>query len=198
LEDSATPDCYQSVNDALMSTTDPDASSTRKGSEPARPRYHHHRAVDDAHGVITAVETTPGSIAENKKLMSLIDQHQANTHIKVETAVADHKYGTAENYVACQQREIRTHMGDVLARQKKDSLGIFPDSEFKYQPDNDTYLCPAGKEMKARRLNVTRRTMEYYVPGRACLSCALCAQCIRSKTGRTIQRHEHHEILQSA
>src|SRR5207249_4995471 len=94
LEDSATPDCYQPVNDRLMSTTDPDASIVRKNSEPARPRYHHHRAVDDAHGVITAVETTPGSIAENKKLMSLIDQHESNAQTKIEAAVADHKYGT--------------------------------------------------------------------------------------------------------
>jgi len=198
LEDSSTPDCYESVNDRMMSKTDPDASIKRNGGGSSRPRYHHHRAVDDAQGVITAVQTTPGGVAENKKLMSLIDQHEANTQTKVETAVADHKYGTAENYVACQEREIRTHMGDLLGRQKKDSLGIFPDSDFKYQPHNDTYLCPAGKEMKARRLNVTRRTMEYYVPGRACLSCSLREQCTRSKTGRTIQRHEHHEIVQRA
>jgi transposase len=198
LEESATPGSYESVNDRMMSTTDPDASITRKGSEPARPRYHHHRAVDDAHGVITAVQTTPGSIPENKKLMPLIQQHEANTQTKVETAVADHKYGTAENYVACQQREIRAHMGDVLGRQKKESLGIYPDSDFKYQAKSDTYLCPAGKEMKARRLNAARRTMEYYVPGRACLSCQLRAQCTRSKTGRTIQRHEQHKLLESA
>jgi transposase len=198
LEDSATPDAYEAVNDRTMSTTDPDAPVTRKGSEPARPRYHHHRSVDDACGVITAVETTPGSIAENKKLMSLIDQHEAKTELKVETAVADHKYGTAENYIACQERGIRSHMGDVLSKQKKDALGIFPDSDFKYQAHNDTYHCPAGQELKARRLNVTRRTMEYYVPKRGCLKCALRAKCTRSKTGRTIQRHEKQEILTRA
>lgn len=198
LEETSTPDCYESVNDRMMSTTDPDASIKRNGGGSSRPRYHHHRAVDDAQGVITAVQTTPGGVAENKKLMTLIDRHEANTQTKVETAVADHKYGTAENYVACQEREIRTHMGDLLGRQKKDSLGIFPDSDFKYQPHNDTYLCPAGKEMKARRLNVTRRTMEYYVPGRACLSCSLREKCTRSQTGRTVQRHEHHEMVQRA
>jgi hypothetical protein len=62
LEDTSTPDSYEAVNDRLMSTTDPDAAVVRKGKQPARPRYHHHRAVDDAHGVITAIETTPGSI----------------------------------------------------------------------------------------------------------------------------------------
>lgn len=198
LADTATPDSYESVNDRLMSTTDPDAAVARKSGGSARPRYHHHRAVDDAHGVITAVETTPGSIAENKKLLPLIEQHQNNTDTKVEIAVADHKYGTAENYVACQQQQIRTHMGDVLSQQKKQANGIFPDSDFKYQPQKDTYLCPAGKELVPRRLNVERRTMEYYVPARGCLKCALREQCTRSKTGRTLQRHEHQELLDKA
>jgi transposase len=198
LEDAATPSGYEMINDRLMSTTDPDASITRKGADPARPRYHHHRAIDDAHGVITAVETTPGSIAENKKLLTLIEQHEGNTQTKVETAVADRKYGTAENYLACQERGIRTHMDTFLTHRKNEALGIIPESEFNYQPHNDTYLCPAGLEMKARRFNPNRRTMEYYVPGRACLKCPLRGQCTKSKTGRTLQRHEQQDILDAA
>lgn len=198
LEEASTPGSYEAANDSLMSTTDADASIVRRNAAGSRARYHHHRAVDDAHGVITAVETTPGAIAENHKLMGLIDQHEANTSAKVAIAVADHKYGTAENFVACQQRGIETHMGDVLGRLKKEALGIFADSAFKYQAHNDTYLCPAGREMKGRRLHPKRRTVEYYVPARGCSTCPLRAQCTRSKTGRTVQRHEHHEILQRA
>ena len=47
------------------------------------------------------METTPGSIAENKKLVDLVDQHESNTRCQVQTVVADHKYGTNENYVIC-------------------------------------------------------------------------------------------------
>ena len=113
LSETTTPESYEAVNDRMMSKTDPDAALVRRGAGQSRPRYHHHRVVDDQKGVITAVETTPGSIAENKKLIELIDQHEANTRHKVETAVADHKYGTSENYVACQNRSITTHMGDA-------------------------------------------------------------------------------------
>lgn len=198
LEDSLSANAHEPVNDTLMSTTDPDASMVRKGNEPARPRYHHHRAVDDACGVITAVETTPGGIAENRKLMSLIEQHEAHTQTKVDAAVADRKYGTVENYLSCQQRNIRTHIDSFVSRKKNEALGIIPESEFKYQPEKDTYLCPAGHELVARRLNVKRRTMEYYVPGRACLKCDLREKCTRSKTGRTLQRHEHQQVLDAA
>src|SRR5438093_1365864 len=104
LEATSTPGNYEAVNDRLMSQSDPDAACVRKGSSESRPRYHHHRVVDDQKGVITAMETTPGSIAENKKLMELIDQHEKNTRCTVRSVVADHKYGTNENYVACLAR----------------------------------------------------------------------------------------------
>ena len=198
LEESLTHN-YEQVNDRVMSTTDPDASMTRKNSEPARPRYHHHRAVDDAQGVITAVETTPGGIAENRKMMDLINQAEANTQRRVETAIADRKYGTAENYIACQHREIETHIANLLAHSKAETAGIISESEFKYQPEKNSYLCPAGHELIPRRLNAKRRTMEYYLPGRVCLQCPLREKCTRSKTyGRTLQRHEHQEVLERA
>lgn len=197
LEETATPPSYEAVNDRLMSTTDPDAAMVRKGGSDSRPRYHHHRVVDNAHGVITAVETTPGSIAENKKLIELIDQHQVNTARAVETVVADHKYGTQENYVACQQRGLTTHMGDASAKQNNHHCqGIFAESAFSYDAVSDTYRCPAGELLRPRRIHPTRRTMEYIAARGVCASCALRAQCTRASYGRTLHRHEHQELLQ--
>jgi len=56
LDEASTPDSYEAVNDRVVSTTDPDASVVRRGLQPPRPRYHNHRVIDDAHGVITAVQ----------------------------------------------------------------------------------------------------------------------------------------------
>jgi hypothetical protein len=134
LEISTTPESYRSVNDRMMSQSDPDAACVRKGGGESRPRYHHHRAVDDYKGVITAMETTPGSIAENKKLSDLINQHEKNTRCAVRTVVADHKYGTHENYVACQERGIERHMGEVTrhAADTGRQEGIFGEDAFTY------------------------------------------------------------------
>lgn len=200
LEDASTPDSYEAVNDRVASTTDPDAAVVRRGAQPARPRYQNHRVVDDAHGVITAMETTPGSIAENKRLLPLVDQHETNTGQNVQTAVADHKYGTTENFVACQQRDIRTHLGDVRAKQNHArSQGIFPDSAFAYDALTNTYRCPAGQTMKPRRLHPDKRTWEYQLPKAICAACPLRPQCSRVQVyGRTIHRHEHQALLDQA
>jgi len=199
LEEASTPESYQAVNDRMMSRTDPDAAMARKGGGDSRPRYHHHRALDDQKGVITAVETTPGSIAENKKLVGLIEQHEANTQSKAEVAVADHKYGTQENYVACAERGIVSHMGDASARQNHvRSAGIFPESAFTYDPVGDTYRCPAGETLHARRVHPVRRTMEYKAAKKVCASCRLRAQCTRAAEGRTVKRHEKQALLDVA
>lgn len=150
LEDASTPESYEAVNDRMMSQSDPDAALARKGGGDSRPRYHHHRAIDDQKGVITAVETTPGSIAENKKLIPLIEQHEANTGSAVEVAVGDHKYGTQENYGACAERGIQSHMGEASKnRNHARSQGIFPESAFTYDAQSDTYRCPAGESLKS-------------------------------------------------
>lgn len=139
LSETTTPEGYEAINDRMMSKTDPDAALVRRGSEASRPRYHHHRVIDDRKGVITAVETTPGSIAENKKLLGLIEQHEANTARQAETIVADHKYGTQENYVACAERGLVSHMGDASKGQNNHrDESIFPESAFTYDGASDT------------------------------------------------------------
>jgi hypothetical protein len=46
------------------------------------------------------------------------------------TIVADCKYGTIENYIACQERKLRTHMADLLASSPGSGRrdGIYPES----------------------------------------------------------------------
>jgi transposase len=201
LSDATTADSYEAVNDRMMSQTDPDAAVVRRGlGDASRPRYHHHRAIDDQKGVITAVETTSGSIAENRKLLCLIEQHEANTQSKVEVAVADHKYGTQENYVACAERGTASHMGDASTGQNNHRCaGIFPDSAFTYDALSDTYRCPAGETLKPRRLHPVRRTMEYKARKGVCAACLLRSRCTRAKLGRrTVKRHEKQEALDVA
>jgi transposase len=196
LNDPADRPGYEAVNDTRISTTDPDAGLVRKGGQGSHPAYHHHRAVDDAHGVITAVETTSGSIAENKKLMALVEQHEQNTRCQVKTAVADHKYGTAENFVACHQKGIVTHLGDAKAKAGKVEE-IYPESHFKYDPKADQYLCPAGQALRRRRYVKRQQVWEYAADKKVCSGCPLRSQCTRSQTGRTLSRHENAEVLET-
>ena len=199
LEDTRPRGDQAPVNDRLMSTTDPDAAVVSRPREASRPRYHHHRVVDDAHGVITAVETTPGCIPENKKFVDVVQRHERNTQMRAHAVVADHKYGTAENYIAGQQNGWTTHMGDLLTKYvPTHSKGIFPESAFTYRATDNVYICPAGQVMKPNALRQDFRTWEYTLPKQICAACALRSQCTRAVRGRTVHRHEHQELLDRA
>jgi hypothetical protein len=183
-----------------MSSTDPDATIARHGKGGARPSYKNHRAVDDAHGVITAVETTTGTVDEAQHLVALVEQHQTNTETAVRTAVADSKYGTVDNFRACQQRGIRTHMADLQAKQagRGRSAGIFEESAFAYDASTDTYRCPAGEALTRHHWHGQRRVWEYRARPEICSACSLRAQCTRAKAGRSLRRHQAHELVQRA
>lgn len=189
---------YEAENKRLMNTTDPDASVVRKGALGPRARYKNHRVVDDAQGVITALETTSGDVAENSRLQELVEQHEYNTGSAAQTIVADRQYGTAENYRACQERGWRTHMGDMLEPQKDKGRreGIFSEKDFTYDATADTYQCPAGQMLIRRKHKTQREAWEYAASCATCRSCGMRAQCTRSSVARTIKRHEGHELIQ--
>jgi transposase len=199
---SGTKKYYQPKNRGMVSTTDPDAAIVRKGPHDPRARYKHHRVVDDRCGVITAVETTTGDVEENARLRDLVDQHEKNTSCQVETVVADKQYGTADNFRACQQRGIASHMADLSVSQSQhpQKQGIFGIEQFTYDPQTDTYRCPAGQTLTRRKHKKQRQAYEYACPAATCRACAMRGQCTRAEGGvaRTIKRHYEQEAIDKA
>ncbi len=184
------------VNSRYVSVTDPDASIVRNGGK-AKLRYKTHRAVDSLCEVITAVEVTAGAVDEGHKMLPLIEINEANTGIKVDTVVADSKYGTKENFLICNDKGINGHMS-VLKNSSANTAsrkGIFPEEKFIYDKQTDTFICPAGKILKRRTLHENKQNIEYAASRKDCSSCLIKSQCTNCKTGRSLQRHIRHDDL---
>lgn len=181
-----------------VSSTDPDATLSRKNAaDPARLRYKHHRAVDDQCGVITAIETTAGDVVENHKLIALVGQHEANTGRQVGVVVADAQYGTNDNFAACQQRQIRSHMKDLRSTfDHHEKRGIFQETEFRYDEQTQSYVCPAGERLK-RSKTIERNYYVFRSNAKICAQCRLRSQCMTSqKHVRKLKRHVAHEQVE--
>jgi transposase/uncharacterized protein (UPF0179 family) len=186
-----------SANRKYISTTDPDASVTRRGKGKSKLQYQIHRGVDEKCEVITATEVTPGEVHEAHRLESLIDSHQNNTGRKVETAVADSKYGIIENYLSCQDRGINAHINSLEQTQKGSGTkkGIFPKEAFLYDADNDVFICPDGQTLKRRKYFKKRKHYEYIASASTCNNCQLKERCTKAKSGRTLKRHVRQDDL---
>jgi transposase len=188
------------VNETHVSTTDPESELARGRTTPSRPSYKHHRAVDNAHGVITAHVTTPGSVKEDTQLMRLVQRHQNNTAVAVETIVADSQYGTVENFLNCVDQGIAPHMADLKSAQDqaKQRSKFFTEDRFVYDAVTDTYRCPAGQEMKRWQKRPEKKAYQYMAKAGTCDGCALRAQCTQAKGGRRVQRFDRQNEVEQA
>lgn len=199
LDETQPPSARCDTNHRLISTTDPDAPCVSKGpqSGTARPRYKHHRMVDDRCGVITAVATTAGDVAEAQHVRPLLAQHEANTGKELTTCVADRAYGTVALYCALVEQGVRPHMAPMQpAGHQRD--GLFTKDDFRYDEKADVYICPVGQRLKPRRWHARREMTDYAGDKQVCAQCALRAQCTRSKLGRSVARHWKESILEVA
>ena len=118
-------------------------------------------------------------------------------HLSVKTTVADSKYGTIENYLTCNDLTIEPHF-DAYDNSHKNTgrrKGIFEQSRFVYNPEEDVFICPADERLKPRKFKKKRNHIEYAVTAKTCNACTLKPQCTRSKYGRTVKRHVRQDEL---
>jgi len=180
---------YRKVNNRYISGTDPDATIVGRGKPDLC--YQVHRAVDGAHEIITATATTPGDVSEAHLLGDLLEGHRSTTGQDAATVVADSKYGTIENFLACHDMGIRAHMPDLSnsAVKREEKRGIFPETFFHYDRERDIYICPAGKALKPKGIHPERQSIDYAARKTDCDVCELRSQCTSNKMGRTVNRH---------
>ena len=127
----------------------------------------------------------------------MIDIHQQNTGTKPDTIVADTIYGTMDNYLHYHDQGIKTHIPSVEESHRGygSKKGIFTKEEFTYDPDADIFICPAGEILTRQKYKKKRKHYEYKAPAKACNKCQLKDKCTRSKSGRTLKRHERQDEL---
>lgn len=180
---------YKKVNNRYISRTDPDAAIVNRGKP--KLSYQVHRAVDQRSEIITATETSAGDVNEAHVMFPLINDHKTNTEKRAETVVADSKYGTIENFLACHDSGIKAHIPDLreAAVKRTKKRDIFTEDHFMYDQQSDTYTCPSGNILKKKSLHANRGSIDYGAPKKVCAACGLREQCTKNKSGRTVKRH---------
>jgi len=181
------------AEDRVVSTVDPDARHTRKSPEARRDGYRAHVAADPQTGIITDEKLTKAAGQKNS------DPAVAAEFLAHETAghdggggrlawYGDSAYGTGDLRDAVEKAG---HRAVIKPKPVQPAIpGGFTLDDFTVN-DDQTLTCPAGhtRPMTAHR-NV--------IFGALCRDCPLRAACTTSKTGRTLQVHEHDALLRAA
>ena len=180
--------------DHQVSLSDPDARAmATNGKGTGMVGYNVQAAVDAEHHLIVAHEVTNVG-HDRSQLAKMARQAKEVTRTGGLTVLADRGYFSGEEVVACEAAGVTPIVPKPLTSGAK-ADGRFGKQDFIYQPETDTYRCPAGEQLIWRYTTVENRlTLSRYWSSN-CGACAMKAMCTPSKQ-RRITRWEHEAVIE--
>src|SRR5215475_10459553 len=160
-----------------VSTTDPDSTYATKGGTPARLGYYNNYLVDNSSCVIVGVQATAARMSqETVAAQGMITRFAHWQGREAESVTADTTYGNGEFLQWLAERNITPYMRTRDSVHRKNSPFYGPD-RFTYQPESNSYLCPAGEQLNYGGRSLRNRTKVYIGTRKRCGGCALKAHC---------------------
>lgn len=184
---------YRRLSDYRMSTTDADAASMRTAHGVLQLGYQDTYVTDGGRErIILNVLVTPGDVMENQVMLDLLWRTCFRWKLWPDQVAADTTYGTIENIIPVEDAGISmyTPLPDWDSR-----TPYFGASLFTYDPETDTYHCPAGQTLRRDHTKYTKGKIVYQAAPGICDVCALRSQCTSSKVGRRVHRNIDEDYL---
>ena len=187
------------VEPKRINLTDPAARWTAATREAAFYSYSTNYLIDLDHAVIVDVEaTTSVRQAEVLAQRRMIERTQERFGLWPERLVADTAYGSAPNLAwLVEDKGIEPHIPvfDKSAR----SDGTLARSDFAYDAEDDSYLCPGGKRLRPSNRNFKAPRplanadgfIRYRASQKDCQACNLKQRCAPRTATRKIVRSVH-------
>ncbi|MFZ3382919.1 MAG: IS1182 family transposase, partial [Candidatus Methanoperedens sp.] len=184
--------------------TDPDASCMRmkedRGTEKPWPKPAYNVQVG-TEGQFIVGFSVHGRAGDTACLIPHLEQVRRNLRGRLpKKIVADAAYGSEENYAYLEQHgaenflKYNTFYQDTHHYRNPDLVRAhqFRAENFRYDPQNDTFLCPADKRLHFQYAS-GYKTENGYVTDRRnyecleCTDCPLRSQCTKSKGNRKVR-----------
>ena len=198
--ESANPPTNPKQKPKAMSPSDPCAAWTTRGRHKVMFGYSLNYLIDMEHAVIVDVEATPTRISkEVNATETMIERTHERFALKPKHLAGDVAYGTAEMLGWLVERGIDPHI-PVWDKGKRGD-GTLSREDFKYDPGEDRYICPNGKNLRryrlAGRLANAKPPKDGLLRYRArkgdCDSCDLKPRCCPKDAAKKVLRSVHEE-----
>jgi len=157
------------------------------------PAYNVQSAVDTEHALIVAHDVVLDA-ADNRCLQPMAEAAKAALGVDIFNVVADAGYSNGEQAANCEAAGMMPHVPATRTVNPKGNGTLFQRTDFSYQPETDTYLCPAAKTLRRKATRLAEKRIDYIANKRDCSACSLKPQCTGSEK-RTLCRHLYEEAL---
>jgi len=160
-----------------VSTTDPDSTYATKGGTPARLGYYDNYLVDNHSCVIVGVQGTAARMSqETVAAQNMLTRFTAWQGRVPDSVAADTTYGNGEFLQWLADRGSTPYMRTRDSIHRKNSPFYGPE-RFTYQPESNSYRCPAGEQLNYGGRSQRNRTYVYIGTRKRCGACAQRPQC---------------------
>ena len=187
--------------EAQISTSDPDCRQMIIRNNITETAYNAQTTVDSKHCIPIDYKVTNHN--DSKAMGNMVQRAKSILRKSDLTVLYDKGYHTGSELKTVQDLGIET----VVAIPSVPATSQAPDSAYNYEnfiydPETDTYTCPAGEVMRTNRSWYKQYTSSGNViyfkqyKTQACKNCKVRSLCTRSKNARLIQRNEFAEYYE--
>jgi transposase len=181
--------------DSQVSLTDPDARSMMKAGGGSTVSYNVQTAVDSKYHLIAAHEVT-NAPSDRCQLSSMAEQARTALDAETFTVIADPGYYKGQEIVDCYDAGIKALVPKVDTSTSK-SKGRYSKADFRYDAEQNEYVCPAGQRLTYRFDSVENGMTLWVYMTYECSSCPLQTKCTTGSAKR-LKRWEHEQRLEMA
>ncbi len=180
--------------DEQISLTDPDARSmATSGRGSGVVGYNVQTAVETDHHLIVAHDVVQTG-NDTSQLAPMAQMAKEALGVDELDVVADRGYFSAGQIKDCADADITpTLPKPQTSRNRK--KGMFVKADFRYEADEDAYVCPAGETLPWRYVTEEAGLVVSRYWTDACGACALKDKCTTGKE-RRISRWEHEHLVE--
>jgi len=185
----------EETGESQISLTDPDARSMPVGGGRVTDvGYNVQVAVDPKHKLIVEHEVT-NAVTERGLLSKMALRAKEALGVERLEVLTDMGYYDGLQVKTCLEAGITPYIPKPNTSANT-QLGLFGKEDFRYDPENDCYGCPAGERLTFRFQSTEQGRERRTYATSACAHCALKPQCTRSSQGRRITRWTYEDLLE--
>src|ERR671938_570011 len=180
------------TGESQISLTDPDSRAMAAHTRVAV-GYNAQIAVDTKHKLIVEQQVT-NQVLDMGLLTETAEPAKEILSVERIDVIADKGYFKIEDIEACEKAGMAPYVPRPQ-RGPSDSAGLLRKDEFKYDPETDSFTCPAGQRLTPYASSTLRQLKKInYANRKACRDCPLRSRCTDNQF-RTVSRLENEAVL---
>lgn len=178
-----------------ISDTDPESGYYHRDNKEQGFMYLDHRTVDGKCNIIVDCHITKGNVHDSVPYISRMEYIKDKFRFNIQEVGVDSGYDSIDIKKYFEDNNI---FGVIAYRRHSHENSEIKKYHFKYNKENDSYICPKTGVILSYTGRIDRNGYKYYSDKENCSGCPHINECCKAKGYRVILRNIYEELNERA